>query len=129
MSYNADQIRRYRLKPMKREDCLVCGKWREITVLHHILPVAVARQYEHVDTGLVACAKSAVWLCPNHHAMVHVAFGNGIGFRILDSDLLTEEERKRLRSLVAKQLDLERGAERHGANERRQDRGRRSLRA
>ena len=54
----------------KRENCLVCGKFIWIAVLHHIFPVECI--YERSSgIAMSICASNVVWLCPNHHALVH----------------------------------------------------------
>ena len=56
----------------ERQPCFVCGKYRPITHLHHVIPVddlarlVVKRQLYGVNLYM-----PTVWLCPNHHALWH----------------------------------------------------------
>lgn len=53
--------------PGDREPCAVCGKFRVIAEAHHVVPLEAQydRGYSEPDHGYI-------WLCPNHHQMVHV---------------------------------------------------------
>lgn len=53
--------------PGRRTDCHVCGKWRDIAHAHHVVPLAA--QY---DRGFGVPDHQHVWLCPNHHAVLHL---------------------------------------------------------
>lgn len=53
--------------PGPRADCVVCGKYRYLTHAHHLYPLG--QQYED---GVMGVDQSHVWLCPNHHAVVHL---------------------------------------------------------
>lgn len=53
-------------KPVDRDNCAVCGMYKEISQAHHLLPLDI--QYE---IGLRDACHKFVWLCPNHHAIVH----------------------------------------------------------
>ena len=76
--------------PSERAACYVCGKYPYLTHAHHIYPLA--QQY---DDGLRTPQGDHVWLCPNHHAMVHL---------VLDSPANPQAVGRRLASPV---LDLE----------------------
>lgn len=56
--------------PSLRLPCKVCGKFAALTHAHHIVPLAI--QYRR---GFAAPANEHVWLCPTHHAAVHVLIG------------------------------------------------------
>jgi hypothetical protein len=62
-------IKRARLafRPSRRQNCYVCGKFGSITQAHHTVPLAV--QFDH---GFKNAADQHAWLCPNHHAILHV---------------------------------------------------------
>lgn len=53
--------------PSPRRPCAVCGKFKDITHAHHVVPLAVQhdRCFEKPD-------HEHVWLCPTHHAIVHL---------------------------------------------------------
>jgi hypothetical protein len=53
--------------PGPRQPCCVCGKFKSISQAHHVVPLAT--QY---DRGFKYPDQEHVWLCPNHHAMVHL---------------------------------------------------------
>src|SRR5580765_449850 len=55
-----------------KEPCYVCGKYIEISHLHHIVPVeeltVIVVYFGLYDENLYI---PTVWLCPNHHAIHH----------------------------------------------------------
>ena len=53
--------------PDERQPCCVCGKFRSIAQAHHVVPLAA--QY---DRGFRLPDSEYVWLCPNHHTMLHI---------------------------------------------------------
>lgn len=53
--------------PGPREPCCICEKFKSISQAHHIVPLAT--QY---DRGFKYPDQEYVWLCPNHHVMVHL---------------------------------------------------------
>lgn len=54
-------------QPGDRAPCVVCGKFKVIAQAHHIVPLE--QQY---DDGYEVPDQRYVWLCPNHHELVHV---------------------------------------------------------
>lgn len=58
---------RKRHEPGERQPCFVCGTHRHISESHHI--VELAQQY---DLGYLNPNQDFIWLCPNHHAIVHL---------------------------------------------------------
>lgn len=58
--------------PGDRQPCYVCGKFRSITQAHHVIPLTA--QY---DRGFKLPDQESVWLCPNHHTMVHLCIPTG----------------------------------------------------
>jgi hypothetical protein len=58
--------------PSLRAPCIVCGKHRAITHAHHLIPLA--QQY---DRGFGEPNHRHVWLCPNHHVVVHAFIDSG----------------------------------------------------
>lgn len=50
-----------------REPCRVCGRFLAVTHAHHVIPLSL--QY---DSGKKRANHDHVWLCPTHHAVVHV---------------------------------------------------------
>lgn len=53
--------------PGEREPCWVCERFKGIAQAHHVVPLTI--QY---DRGFKYPDQEYVWLCPNHHAMVHI---------------------------------------------------------
>lgn len=64
-------VARSEFRASARESCCVCGKHRAITHAHHIVPLNW--QYR---IGIDNAYHSHVWLCPNHHTILH-AFLDG----------------------------------------------------
>lgn len=56
---------RSEFKPKNKSVCVVCGKHKTITQAHHIYPLS--KQKNDVKNH------NYVWLCPNHHKIVHLA--------------------------------------------------------
>lgn len=73
--------------PSPREACAVCGRFREVTHAHHVVPLSA--QY---DRSFDAPDHEHVWLCPTHHAIVHL---------ILLARGSTEESGKALAGIIA----------------------------
>jgi hypothetical protein len=75
--------------PGDREPCRVCGKFQTIAQAHHLIPLEA-----QFDKGVRVPNHDFVWLCPNHHEVVHM-FIKRSGRRILattvDSDLSETE--------------------------------------
>jgi hypothetical protein len=57
---------RARSRRLGRRPCFVCGKFARITQAHHVCPLSEFS--DAIDTGKKF---SIVWLCPNHHVMLH----------------------------------------------------------
>lgn len=54
--------------------CHVCGKFDSISELHHLVSVSsIRKMLEQAGTKQVACEirYQVVYLCPNHHALLH----------------------------------------------------------
>ena len=58
--------------PGEREPCCICGCFKGISQAHHVIPLTM--QY---DRGFKYPDQEFSWLCPNHHAMVHLFIING----------------------------------------------------
>lgn len=61
-----DEARRA-FQPSKRKPCMICGRYGSLSQAHHIVPLHV--QY---DQGVRQADHRHVWLCPSHHAAVHL---------------------------------------------------------
>lgn len=59
-------------RPGERLWCHVCDGYSELTHAHHVLPLS--RQY---DLGMQEPDQDFVWLCPNHHILVHIYLSTG----------------------------------------------------
>lgn len=81
--------------PGERGDCAVCRKYRYLTHAHHLYPLG--QQYED---GVMAVDQSYVWLCPNHHAMVHLLLNS----RELDAQALGRPASPAILDLQAEEL-------------------------
>lgn len=53
--------------PVAREACYICGKFEAITEAHHVAPLHL-----QFKAGFETPNDDHFWLCPNHHAMLHV---------------------------------------------------------
>lgn len=60
-------VSRQLFDPGERCPCMVCGKFKSIAQAHHVVPLT--SQY---DRGYRQPDQTSVWLCPNHHVMVHL---------------------------------------------------------
>lgn len=69
-------IARASFVPSSRKACKVCGRFESLTQAHHTIPLAIqfARGFETAD-------QAHVWLCPTHHAAVHVLIGQAKSLR------------------------------------------------
>ena len=54
----------------KRDSCKVCGRFKSLSQAHHIVPLAV-----QFDRGFDRPDDEHEWLCPTHHAAVHILIG------------------------------------------------------
>ena len=59
-------------EPSVRSGCYVCGKHRSITQAHHVIPLS-----DQYDRGFKDSDWEHVWLCPNHHVIVHLFLSDG----------------------------------------------------
>jgi hypothetical protein len=53
--------------PGERQPCCICGRFKGIAQAHHVIPLTM--QY---DRGFKYPDQEYSWLCPNHHAIVHI---------------------------------------------------------
>ena len=66
-------LARRSFKPKGKQDCLVCGKYKDIVSAHHITPLKTQKNRDVLNHDYV-------WLCPTHHKLVHLAI-DGKDFR------------------------------------------------
>lgn len=84
-------------KRVEKESCAVCGEHKQISHLHHIIPVSVLADYIlHYDLFDVDIPNPVVSLCPNHHAYYH-----GIESERVALDSIPLHELKRMRELAS----------------------------
>lgn len=57
--------------PDDRRACDVCGRYRGLTHAHHLIPLAA-----QFDSGRETADHAHAWLCPTHHAAVHLVIGH-----------------------------------------------------
>ena len=50
-----------------RQPCAICGMYSGLTHAHHLAPLA-----HQFDLGVRVAVHEVEWLCPTHHALVHV---------------------------------------------------------
>ncbi|WP_409188418.1 hypothetical protein [Bradyrhizobium sp. RDM4] len=60
-------IARLSFRPGKRQPCHICGRFEYVTEAHHVVPIG-----QQFDRGFAEPHHEHVWLCPTHHAIVHV---------------------------------------------------------
>ena len=53
--------------PGENQSCFICKKYKAVTHAHHIYPL-----HKQFDDGVSIPIDDFVWLCPNHHAGVHL---------------------------------------------------------
>lgn len=53
--------------PGPRQPCAICARYQSVTQAHHRFPLAL-----QCDAGLVEPIHDSDWLCPTHHAAMHV---------------------------------------------------------
>jgi hypothetical protein len=68
-------------EPRPREARFVCGKFKSITQAHHLVPLA-----KQFDRGLETASHAHEFLCPNHHAILHLW---------IDGDISIERRQRR----------------------------------
>lgn len=71
--------------PGARQPCEVCGKHAGLAHAHHLVPLD-----QQAASDAAEANQAFAWLCPTHHAAVHVAIdadAKGIGYgRLADCD-------------------------------------------
>jgi len=75
---------RAEFRPGKRQPCKICGKWKGIAQAHHVFPLA-----EQFDDGVSVPDQTFVWLCPNHHSVVHLIMAQMRGKRVGSSNAVS----------------------------------------
>ena len=103
-----NEVNRYRQwskRNRKREDCYVCGEWREITALHHVLSFATVREFgRDAHRDLMIAAQSGVWLCPNHHALMHI--DQLLLWDMIEKGRFPDGHASKLKELQEKEIEL-----------------------
>ena len=61
---------RHALKPGEKQPCVVCGQHATVAHAHHLAPLSL-----QWDAGIREPIQDFVWVCPTHHAIVHVLLG------------------------------------------------------
>jgi len=64
---------RRNFRPGKRQPCAICGKYRSLAQAHHLIPLSK----QEGDSP----NQAFVWLCPNHHAAVHLLISQSVSKR------------------------------------------------
>jgi hypothetical protein len=92
---------RAEFKPGARQSCFVCGKYRGLTQAHHVYPLAL-----QFDDGRTYADHEYYWLCPTHHAAVHLHISSYDKPREMDVGGVPEEEMKAIRGISRRFLAL-----------------------
>jgi len=58
---------RANFNPGRRQACLVCGRFDYVAQAHHVVPLGI-----QLDLGFEYPDHEHVWLCPTHHAVIHI---------------------------------------------------------
>lgn len=80
--------------PGTRQPCIVCRGYESVTHAHHVFPLEI-----QFDRGIKEPIQEFIWLCPNHHAAIHLIIRGLIankcvslkGFPPEEQDLLQKE--------------------------------------
>lgn len=89
------KLARETFRASKRSPCWVCGKFQSLTQAHHVFPLFLQWRI-----GVTRPIGDHEWLCPNHHAAMHVLIGqilsknkemSACGQQVI-SDLLDSED-------------------------------------
>lgn len=76
--------------------CDVCGHYAGLTHAHHIIPLA-----EQHERGFERPDHTHIWLCPNHHALVHALLRErGSAERFQARHALSEQEMTAIKILA-----------------------------
>jgi hypothetical protein len=59
--------------PSQRRACSVCGKYASLSQAHHVIPLAFQARGNRMVVN-----HEHEWLCPTHHAAVHVLIGRHV---------------------------------------------------
>lgn len=107
LEYIKKRIRQITPKEEK-QPCFICGKYKAITELHHLIPVSEMARFviEHKLFTTPLYIPTA-WLCPNHHAIWHAIKGTQSHNALLALSVdMPEEELKRYTDLEAR-IDIQ----------------------
>ena len=102
----AKLLRSHETRTSKEEqkDCKICGKHKEITHLHHVLPLKDAAKWLNLGY-LEEINISCVWLCPNCHSYIDkIMKGHNMYLAI---KVFSDDEYKNLLEVLKMRDDLE----------------------
>ena len=79
--------RRFRLitSYYDKKPCYICNKHKPITESHHLTPLSMQHKYRVIEVD-----HSFVWLCPNHHRLVHRAIVDYANAEQADDDYVLQ---------------------------------------
>lgn len=87
---SAMQLLRSNVPERKANPCWVCGRYKHITQMHHVIPVSkAAKTIAEIgaDKLDLVSATTCIWLCPNHHTILHaIKRGNYVPFGECDEN-------------------------------------------
>lgn len=86
-------------QPGERRACTVCGRHRAIAQAHHVVPLA-----SQFDRGFKEADHTHVWLCPNHHVVIHRLL-TGADLERVDVIALLEGSTQNERRLIQRLLE------------------------
>lgn len=82
-------------EPSQRSNCEVCGKFRRVAQAHHVIPLAF-----QFDRGGSPPDHEHVWLCPTHHAILHLLIAADDPSRVAQACDLADSELKVMQKLL-----------------------------
>lgn len=62
---------RSQFKPGPPQPCCICGRYKEIAQAHHVYPLSL-----QFTRGVPAPVQEHLWVCPNHHKLIHARIPN-----------------------------------------------------
>jgi hypothetical protein len=98
--------------PGEQQPCAVCGEYGVVAHAHHIFPLALQFRakcgWDLDDDFGLAPDHDFAWLCPTHHALVHMEISKFVNGEISYKYFLPRDESEKVFKLVidfAKKLE------------------------
>lgn len=87
--------------PPPRSPCAVCGLYEALTHAHHCLPLTL-----QFDLGVQKAVHDHDWLCPTHHAALHIIIDGLLANKQAQLSGVPYDEQDALQSLAVKFVAL-----------------------